>query len=157
MADFTPIETQEAFDAAIKNRLERERETVAKQYEGFLSKDEVTASTSKLEEKIATLEAEKRTFTASMAEKDKQLAKYESDSVKTRIAHEEGLSYDAIQFLKGTTEEEITKSAQALKSIMGDTKTKSAPPLANPDTGSGADNPDAALLKMIQNLETKGE
>ncbi len=37
MAEFTPITTQEEFDAAISTRLEREH----KKYEGYLSPDDV--------------------------------------------------------------------------------------------------------------------
>ena len=32
---FTPIETQEAFEAALKERLERERSTMTKKFEGY--------------------------------------------------------------------------------------------------------------------------
>ena len=37
MSDFKVIETQEQFDAAIGERLKRERDTVKKEYEGYLS------------------------------------------------------------------------------------------------------------------------
>ena len=37
MSDFKVIETQEQFDAAIGDRLKRERDTVKKEYEGYLS------------------------------------------------------------------------------------------------------------------------
>lgn len=33
--EFTPIETQEAFDEAIKDRLERARNSVRKEYENY--------------------------------------------------------------------------------------------------------------------------
>ena len=42
MGDFTPIETQEQFDSMIGERLKREGEKIRKEYEGFLSPDEVT-------------------------------------------------------------------------------------------------------------------
>ena len=37
MAEFTPITTQEQFEAIMKDRLERERTSVAKKYEGYTS------------------------------------------------------------------------------------------------------------------------
>ena len=40
MSDFTPITTQEEFDKAIGERLKRERETVKKEYAGYLSPDD---------------------------------------------------------------------------------------------------------------------
>ena len=40
MSDFTPIETQEDFNKAIEKRLDRERNTIRKEYEGFLSPED---------------------------------------------------------------------------------------------------------------------
>ena len=40
MAEFTPITTQEDFDKAIGERLKRERETVKKEYAGYLSPED---------------------------------------------------------------------------------------------------------------------
>ena len=37
---FTPIETQEEFNRIIEKRLERERSTVRKEFEGFLSPED---------------------------------------------------------------------------------------------------------------------
>ena len=41
MSEFKAITTQEEFDEIIKDRLERERKTVEKKFEGYMSKDEV--------------------------------------------------------------------------------------------------------------------
>ena len=41
MSEFNVIETQEQFDKAIGERIKREQETIRKQYEGYLSPDEV--------------------------------------------------------------------------------------------------------------------
>ena len=61
-------------------------------------------------DQIKTLTDEKAAFEAKLTEKDGQIAKYEIDSVKTRIAREAGLSYEAISFLQGEDEEAIKKS-----------------------------------------------
>ena len=64
MSEFKIIDTQEAFDAAIKERLERQRKTVTeevtKKYEGWISPDEAGKSA----ERIAGLEAQVADLTA---------------------------------------------------------------------------------------------
>ena len=136
MGEFTPIETQEQFDSMIGERLKREGDKIRKEYEGFLSPDEVTK---KYEGYLSPDEA---------AKKDAQIKGYESHSVKTRIAHEMGLSYESIDFLKGEDEESIRKSAETLKALVGN---RQAPPLASHDEPIG-NSVDASLRNMIKNL-----
>ena len=153
MGEFTPIETQEQFDTMIGERLKREGEKIRKEYEGFLSPDDVTKKyegylspdevTKKYEGYISPDEA---------ALKDAKIKGYETASVKTRIAHELGLSYEAIDFLKGEDEESIRKNAEILKGLVGN---KTAPPLANPE-GNNGNSVDASLRNMVKKLETKG-
>ena len=102
MSDFKVIETQEQLDAIIGERLKRERETIRKEYEGFLSPEDAT----KKYAGYLSPEDEKKKYSGylspeEVAKKDAQIKQYETDSVKTRIAHEAGLSYEAIGFLKG--------------------------------------------------------
>ncbi len=120
MGDFKVIETQEQLDAIIGERLERERKTIKKEYENFLSPEDVTK---KYEGYLSPEEAAKKykgyLSPEEVAKKDAQIKAYETDSVKTRIAHESGLSYEAIGFLKGDNEESIRKSAEVLKNLVG--------------------------------------
>lgn len=150
MGDFKTIETQEQFDAAISERLKREGDKIRKEYEGFLSPDDVT----KKYEGYLSPDAVKEKYKGylspeEVAKKDAMIKGYEANSVKTRIAHELGLSYDAIGFLKGEDEESIRKSAESLKALVGN---KVAPPLANPE-GNPAKDGDAALKNMLKNMK----
>lgn len=154
MSDFTIIETQEQLDTVISDRLKRERETIKKQYEGFLSPEEVT----KKYEGFLSPDDEKTKYKDYLspeeaAKKDAKIKEYETASVKTRIAHEMGLSYEAIGFLKGDDEDSIKESAESLKSLMG---TRQMPPPASTET-SGSDSKDAALLKTLRGLNKEGE
>lgn len=158
MADFTPIETQEQLDSIIGERLKRERETVSKKYEGYISPDDYKNKTADMEKQIGDLnnalnEANKKASNheKEIAERDSKIKAYETASVKSRIAHETGLSYEAIDFLKGEDEDSIRKSAESLKSLVG---VKKEPPLANPE-GTDGDDKDAALRKTLRSL--KGE
>lgn len=152
MSDFKVIETQEQLDAVLGERLKRERETIKKEYEGFLSPEDAA----KKYAGYLSPDDEKAKYKGyispeEVAKKDAQIKGYETDSVKTRIAHEMGLSYDAVGFLRGEDEEAIRKSAESLKSLVGSTNTA---PLASTESSVvGAE--DAALKNTLKGL--KGE
>jgi uncharacterized protein YukE len=158
MSDFKVIETQEQLDAIIGERIKRERETIGKKYEGFLSQDDYKAKESEFNTKIGDLTKQLKEANdkiadndKKMAEKDSKIKAYESHSVKSRIAHEMGLSYDAVDFLKGDDEESIKKSAESLKALVG---SNNLAPLASTETAlEGAR--DAALKNTLKGL--KGE
>ena len=86
-----------------------------------------------------------------VAKLNSKIKGYETESVKTRIAHETGLSYEAIEFLKGDDEDSIRKSAESLKGLVGMTNVT---PLASTE-GSSGDATDAALRNTLKVL--KGE
>ena len=99
MAEFKIIETQEQFDAAITERIARAKEATRKEFEGYLSPEQQKKAAEELEKKVGELTGklteseEKYTKSQSeLAEQAKKIAKYETDSAKTRIAHELGLS-----------------------------------------------------------------
>ena len=151
MADFTPINTQEEFEEAIKDRLARE----AKKYEGYTSPDDLEkikeghkSEIDKLNEQMKTQLKEKED---SIAEKDKKIQGYETNSAKMRIAREAGLSYEAVDYIQGSDEEAMKKSAQTLKALIG--SGKPAPPLGEFEKETNED--DAAYKKMLHEL--KGE
>lgn len=152
MAEFKVIETQEQLDTVLGERLKRERETVRKEFEGYLSPE---AATKKYAGYLSPEdEAKKYEGYLSPEEAGKLNAKikgYETDSVKTRIAHESGLSYDAIAFLHGEDEESIRKSAEALKNLVGNSNVSPLASLEQP----GSDGEVAAYKNVIKGL--KGE
>lgn len=124
MSEFKEIKTQEDFDTAIKERLAREN----KKYEGYTSPDDLATMKKEYEEKIA---------------------KYESDSVKTRIANEMGLPSSIASRLKGSNEEEIRKDAESFAGFF-----QKEPPLATGEqTVANEDQArNVALKKLLKNL-----
>lgn len=160
MSDFTKIETQEALDAIIKERLNRAEEKWQKQYEGYTSADDVAKLKAEYEKQLSSLNA-------SYAEKDKayadfdkikaeleaKVATYETNSVKMRVAHETGLPYEMVERLKGSNEEEIKKDAESLVKLIGNQN--KVPPMANHDTKPGGDEKLEAYKKLAKSL--KGE
>jgi hypothetical protein len=89
--EFKAIETQEAFDAAIKARLERNTrsvtEEVTKKFEGYISPDDAKKST----DRITALEKELADGKATIADLTAKNSAYEISSVKMKIAREAGL------------------------------------------------------------------
>ena len=153
--EFKIIETQEQLDAVIKGRLEREREKSSAQLAELQTKlDKQTADTQKqiseLTQALNAAKEEKESFNQSIAERDEKIKAYELHSVKTQIAHELGLTFEAVDFLQGSTEEEIRKSAESLKDLVG---TKTAPLAAEvPVASNSKDAKDAALRSMPRTM-----
>lgn len=158
MSEFKPIETQEQFDAAVSDRIKRERETLSRKYENYLSPEQVQQQKIELEGKISDFTNqlnganEKITsFEKTIAEKDKEIQGYKTASLKTKIAHEAGLDYGSVEFLKGDDEESIRHSAEALKSLIG--THQGAPKASTEDPNEKKE--DAALKKVIEKLKNQ--
>ena len=154
MAEFTPITTQEDFDKAIGERLKRERETVKKEYAGYLSPEDEK----KKYEGYLSPAAEKEKYKGYLtpeeaAEKEKAIKGYEANSVKMRIAHEVGIPYELAGRLTGENEEALRKDAEGLIKIMGSQAHK-VPPLKSTEPPA-ADTKTAAYKSMLDSM--KGE
>ena len=129
---FTPINTQEEFDAAIADRLSRDRAKYSKQFEaemkekGWKTTEEVAGLTKELTDKVTALTAQLQTQTETInghkAEVDTLNAKihdYETASVKTAVALELGLPYQMASRLSGDNEADIRKDAEAMVKLIG--------------------------------------
>ena len=155
MADeklFTQEEVNKLVGAA---RLEG-KDTVRKEFEGWISPDELAKKTEDLNtqlnglnEQIKTLTDEQTALKTQLSEKDGQIAKYEIDSVKTKVAKEFGLSYEAKDFLQGEDEKAIRESAKTLKTLVG---SGASAPAFNPEPASNGNSTDQALREMLGKL-----
>ena len=158
MADFIPITTQEEFDARISERLERQKGTLLKKYEGYASPDDLEKLKADYEKRNADIQAELDKanqkisgHAKELAERDSRIKDYEHDSKRREIARNAGLSHDAESFIQGETEEDMKKSAEVLKGLLADAK--GAPPLRSGEDGAGGS--DAAYRALLHSL--KGE
>lgn len=155
MSDFVAITSQEQLDAVIGDRLKRSEEKWQKKYEGYISPDDFTSKTSELQKQLTDatnaldgLNKKVATHEKDLAERDSKIKGYEVSAMKHRIAHENGLSYDAVDFLQGDDEETIKSSAGKFKSLMG--KSHSAPEFRNePDVSNSKE---ASIKKLAQSL-----
>lgn len=157
--EFTPITTQEQFNEAMQARMDR----FAKKYEGYTSPAELAKIRSDYDKQITDLtnasEAQNKKYAdydRQLADRDARIKGYETASVKTRIAHEEGLPYELAGRLSGESEDDIRKDAQALVKLIGK-KSAGAPMAQSPDdVGVGGDPKNAALKSLARTLH-KGD
>ena len=153
MSDFKPITTQEEFDAAIKERLSREKA----KYSDY---DQLKSRVTELETENVGLKSTIEATNQSKADTDKQLeelqskiAGYETASLRTRVALQHGLPYDLADRLQGTDEESFKADAERLAGFM---KSKeSIPPLKTNEPNLG-DDKNSGWLELARELG-KGE
>lgn len=116
--EFKAIETQEALDAIIKSRLERNTKSVTdsvkaeimKKYEGYISPDDAKKSA----DEIASLTEKLKASETTIADLTAKISANEISSAKMKIALETGLPSALADRLTGSTEEELRKDAELL-------------------------------------------
>lgn len=131
--EFTPIETQEALDAILAEH--------DKQYSGWLSPEQVQASTDKLTAQVNDLT--KKLNTAQANADSQSLA-----NLKMKIAHEKGIPFELAERLNGTTEDEIKQDAEMLATF---TAQKRIPPTFR--SGDGKLSGNASLVELLHGLK----
>ena len=148
---FKPIETQEELDNIIKERLKRERESTQKRYEGWFSPEDhqkaLDASNKAFDDFKKAHESDEQTI-ADLTAKNKA---YETASLKSRIAHEVGLSYEWISRIGGTDEKSIREDAESLKKLVGNGAQPI--PTKNPEAGESYDAGKAALRSVLNGIK----
>lgn len=150
--DFKAITTQEEFDAAIQERLARQKESIEKQYADYA---EIKAENEKLESEIGVLKttlSEANTKTESydkdIAELNAKIAGYETANLRTKIALQHGIPYDLAGRLVGEDEKSIMADAKMLAELV-----KGKEPIAPlKDTEPSKDGKDGAYKSLLENL-----
>lgn len=158
MSEFTPINTQEEFDTAIKDRLSRQEAKIRGEYAGYedLKKQQEAWGKEKesYEKAIAKGKEDYDDINGKLTEAQGKIAKYESEALRTKVAIEFGLPSGLFGYLKGDTEEEIRQSAEELGKF---TKGSHTPPMADPEGDPPKDGGDAAFLRLARSLNGRKE
>lgn len=170
MEEFKPITTQEELNAVIGDRVAKarasERKTVEEEFtQKYADYDSIKSTLTEKENRITELGKELEqaknagsTNDRTIKELQEKVQKYESDSVKTRIAQELGLDVGLANRLTGETEEDIRKDAEALKGIVGSTSVQRInynPESTAKEEKNAKEEENAALKNMLQAM--KGE
>ena len=154
---FETITTQEQLDAIIQERVGRAKDSVRKEFEGWISPEDQEKKTLGLNQQISDLNGQVKDLNEKVenhaqeiAERDTRIKAYETSSVKMRIAHETGIPYEMANRLSGETEEDIRKDAAMLARFI--TKGKYTGPLKG-DGPDGESAERASMRQMLQNLK----
>ena len=164
MSDFTPIETQEDFDKAIKSRLAQKDRELAEKFKDYLSPDDAKAMKADFEKRIE--EANKtvkdaqdklKTFDTTVSELTKRAEVAETALLKNKVANEYQLPLELANRLIGTTEEELKKDAEGLSGILKPSGGAGAPPLhiGNQTKGGNANTMDAAMAELVAQVNAQ--
>lgn len=161
--DFTPITTQEEFDAAIKSRLARERETITKQFADY---EDVKTQLQKLTEAKAAYETSAKENADQIKNLNDQLSAandrikgFEVANLKTSAALAAGLPMEFADRLSGETKEDIEKDAASVAKLFKARNNKGVPSF-QPDEGVPASDEEARkseLRKLVRDIKDKGE
>lgn len=169
MSEFKPITTQEEFESRLSERLEQKGRSVTKQFEGYTSPTDLEKIKKDFQTQITTLNGQlenaqnevSKKFEGYMSpaeletlkrEYEEKIAKYETDSVKTRIAIETGLPLELKERLRGTTEDEIREDAKMLCQFA---TSKRVAPLGTSEIEGGGN--DKHLKKLLSSLNLEKE
>lgn len=157
--EFTPIETQEQFDAMVKERVERAKKSTAKEFETQLKdlesiKEQLTSKDAEVEAlkaKITDFESQKKSSEESIQSMQKELSEVKLKALKSKIAMDAGLPADLAERLTGEDEETLKADAEKLASLVGSRKV--APSFNNENVPT--DPAEAGFREMAQLFERK--
>ena len=153
MSEFKPIETQEELDRIIQDRLTRQKETIEKQYADY---EQIKTRNAELETEVGTLQASieesnnaTKAHEQAVNELNAKIAGYETASLRTKIALQNGLPFDLAERLVGADEESIKADAERLAAFV---KPKAhVPPLKNTEPVI-EDEKNNAYKKLLEGL-----
>lgn len=144
---FKPIETQEELNAIIKERLKRERESTEKRFEGWVSPEDhikaIEEANKAFDDYKKVHEGDEQTI-KDLTAKNKE---YETATLKSRIAHEVGLSYEWISRISGEDEQSIRSDAESLKKLVG----SGSSPIPTKSTETENPDPHSVSMKSVLN------
>lgn len=129
--EFTPINTQEEFDAAVTERY---------------------GDVANLQQQISTLTGERDTHATTIANLQKEINGYKTTELKQRIAKEKGIPMDMASRLAGETEKDLRADADSMAGVLR--AYKGAAPLAEPQDNN-EDGNRAGLRNLLRKV--KGE
>lgn len=126
--DFTPINTQEEFDARVT---------------------ELYGDVNGLQGQITTLTGERDTHAATIANLQKEINGYKVAALKQKVAKEKGIPLDMASRLAGDDEKSLRADADAMAANLR--AYKGPAPLANPN-GQVPDPKNASMVNTLREL-----
>ena len=160
MNEFKVIESQEEFDARIKDRIERAKEKAIEDYKIEIKKtiDDLKSENSNLKNEVAgykeSLE-EVKGKDETIKGLNEKISAFERAEVKRNIALEYGLPFRLADKISGDDEDTMKKDAEVMAKYFSDSKKSYEPPLKSYE--NKVDEKDQALKKLLDGLDMEGE
>ena len=136
-AEFEPITTKEALDAAIAAAIKAEHEAEKTKYGGTAAElaEQLSTAQKDANEKKKIYDQQNDT----LQDLQKQVKGYESRQLKEKIAREAGLPYELAGRLSGDDEAALKTDAESLVKLLGKGKgAAGVSPLANAEPAAGS-------------------
>lgn len=150
---FKVIETQAELDKILKDRLDRQKETLTKQYADYdqlkSRNEELMAENSALQTTVSETSEKVKGFDQEKADLMAKISGFETANLRTQIALKHGLPIDLADRLQGEDEATLTKDAERLSGFMK--PINPTPPLADPEGPQGGDK-NESYRKLIENM-----
>ena len=147
--------TQDELNAKLQEILKEKEAKWQKKYSNYYSEDDLKSKTEELNTQLADLgnslkeaEAKAAADAQTIADLEAKAKKHETDSVKIRIALDNGIPYELANKLTGDTAEEIEKDAKKMAKYIG----KSVAPVRNAESSNETDGVLAAFKRMNPNI-----
>ena len=155
MSEFTPIETQEDFDKAIKSRLAQKDRELAEKYKDFKSPDELAAIKADFDKQIKAAQDSLKEAQEKLKDHDNVVSELttraknaETSLLKSKVAIAAKLPIEMADRLVGETEDDLKADAEKLSGLMAPQGGGTPPPKVPPPAG-GNDNGMGALLSGV--------
>lgn len=156
MADsIFPIADQAALDSIIKDRLERERNSITKQYANWVSPEDNAKVIADYQKQIEDIKASHATDSETITTLTTQVKAYETAEIRSRVAYELGLPYGMASRISGETEEDIRKDAESLKELIGVAKPQAPQAATEPRITQNSEHAkeNAAYKKLLDSIK----
>lgn len=148
---FKPIDTQEAFDEAVKDRLSRERDKISK----------LETKNAELESENSTLKTNVEELNGSIQSKDEEISGLNSqltnqnlESMRIKIAVQNGIPIEMASRLVGEDEEALRADAESLASFISSKDSPAPLKSVEPSVPEGIDG---EYQEFVKGLELEGE
>lgn len=155
---FKVIETQEELDQMIKERLDRQKESLEKQLADY---DQLKIRNAELETEVGTLKTtlseaneKSKKYDGTINELNAKISGYETANLRTKIAIQNGLPLDLAERLVGDDEASLKADAERLAGFVK--PAAPVPPLKSAEQPI-QDSKDGAYKNLVENLNFKGE
>ena len=150
-----PISDQAALDAVIKDRLERERNSVTKKFEGWISPEDNAKAVAEYQKQIEEIKASHAKDSETINGLTAQVKSFEMANLKSKVAMELGLPYGMASRLSGETEDDIRKDAQSLKDLIGTSKPQAPQAATEPRLTQNPEKviENAAYKKLLDSIK----